>query len=112
MDVCIYECMHTCVCDCIHAYTYENTHTYVYTCINLHEIVFIVLECLRDWARKKLHDDTVRLRRERQEARSFEAPTWINGIVEACHRKMEESVLQLVSQILLAAMDKAPGEQS
>ena len=34
-------------------------------------------------ARKKLHDGMVRLRRERQEARSIEAPTWINGIVEA-----------------------------
>ena len=63
-------------------------------------------------ARKKLHDDMVRLRRERQEARSTEAPTWINGFVEACHGKVEESVLQLVSQILLAAMDKTPGEQS
>ena len=55
--------------------------------------------------RKKLHDDMVRLR-------SIEAPTWINGIVEACHGKVEESVLQLVSQILLAAMDKTPGKQS
>ena len=63
-------------------------------------------------ARKKLHDDMVRLRRERQEARSTEAPTWINGFVEACHGKVEESVLQLVSQILLAAMDKTPGKQS
>ena len=63
-------------------------------------------------ARKKLHDDVVRLRRERQEARSVEAPTWINGIVEACHGKVEESVLQFVSQILLAAMDKTPGKQS
>ena len=63
-------------------------------------------------ARKKLHDDMVRLRRERQEGRSIEAPTWINGIVEACHGKVEESVLQFVSQILLAAMDKTPGKQS
>ena len=63
-------------------------------------------------ARKKLHDDMVRLRRERQEARSTETPTWINGFVEACHGKVEESVLQLVSQILLAAMDKTPGKQS
>ena len=63
-------------------------------------------------ARKKLHDDMVRLRRERQEARSTAAPTWINGFVEACHGKVEESVLQLVSQILLAAMDKTPGKQS
>ena len=63
-------------------------------------------------ARKKLHDDMVRLRREHQEARSIEAPTWINGFVEACHGKVEESVLQLVSQILLAAMDKTPGKQS
>ena len=63
-------------------------------------------------ARKKLHDDMVPLRRERQEARSTEAPTWINGFVEACHGKVEESVLQLVSQILLAAMDKTPGKQS
>ena len=36
-------------------------------------------------ARKELHDDMVRLRRERQEARSTEAPAWINGIIEACH---------------------------
>ena len=63
-------------------------------------------------ARKKLHDDMVRLRRERQEAGSIEAPTWINGIVEGYHGKVEESVLQLVSQILLAAMDKTPGKQS
>ena len=63
-------------------------------------------------AHKKLHDDMVCLRRERQEARSIEAPTWINGIVEACHGKAKESVLQLVSQILLAAMDKTPGKQS
>ena len=63
-------------------------------------------------ARKKLHDDMVRLRRERQEARSTEAPTWINGFVEACHGKVEESVLQLVSQVLLAAMDKTHGKQS
>ena len=63
-------------------------------------------------ARKKLHDDMVRLGRERQEARSIEALTWINDIVEACHGKVEESVLQLVSQILLAAMDKTPGKQS
>ena len=48
-------------------------------------------------ARKKLNDDIVRLRRERQEARSIEAPTWINGIVKACHGKVEKSVLQLVS---------------
>ena len=45
-------------------------------------------------------------------ANKIEPPTWINGIVEACHGKMEESVLQLVSQILLAAMDKIPGKQS
>ena len=63
-------------------------------------------------ARKKLHDDMVRLRRERQEARSIEAPTWINGIAEACRGKVEESVLHFVSQILLAAMDKTPGRQS
>ena len=63
-------------------------------------------------ARKKLHDDMVRLRRERQEATSIEAPTWINGIVKACHGKVEERVLQLVSQILLAAMNKTPGKQS
>ena len=57
-------------------------------------------------ARKKLHDDMVR-----QEARSIGALTWINCIVEACHGMVEESVLQLVSQILLAAMDKTPGKQ-
>ena len=63
-------------------------------------------------ARKKLHNDMVRLRREFNKARSIEAPTWINGIIEACHGKVEESVLQLVSQILLAALDETPGRQS
>ena len=56
-------------------------------------------------ARKKLHDE------EHQEARSNGAPTWINGIIEANQGKVKENVLQLVSQILLAAMGKT-GKQS
>ena len=63
-------------------------------------------------ARKKLLDDLSRLRRERQDAKSTEMPSWINGIIKASQGKVEDSVLQLVSQILLAAMDKTPGKQS
>ena len=92
----------------------ENNHSNLSLIKDLKETVEALrkeLEVERT-ARKKLHDDMVHLRRERQEARSTEAPTWINGFVEACHGKVEESVLQLVSQIHLAAMDKTPGKQS
>ena len=63
-------------------------------------------------ARKKLYDEVVSLRRECQKASSTEALSWINSITEANQRKVRENDLQLVSQILLAAMDKTFGKQS
>ena len=66
-------------------------------------------------ARKKLLDEAISLRRVHQEKRAetgVPSPSWLQVVVEASQGKVDEGVLQLVSQILLAAMDKTPGNQS
>ena len=64
--------------------------------------------------RKKLMDEVISLRRIHQEKRAetvLPSPSWLQGIVDASQGKADGGVLQLVSQILLAAMDKTPGNQ-
>ena len=66
-------------------------------------------------ARKKLLNEVISLRCIHQEKRvdtGIPSPSWLHGVVETSQGKVDEGVLQLVSQILLAAMDKTPGNQS
>ena len=66
-------------------------------------------------ARKQLLDEVISLRRIRQDKRAetgVPSPSWLQGVLEAGQGKVDEGVLQLVSQILLAAMDKTSGNQS
>ena len=66
-------------------------------------------------ARKQLLNEVVSLRRIHQDKRAETgvlSPSWLQGVLEASQGKVDEGVLQLVSQILLAAMDKTSGNQS
>ena len=61
-------------------------------------------------ALKKLLDEVITKRKERKRVSAH--PPGKQGVVEASQGNVDEGVLQLVSQILLAAMDKTLGNQS
>ena len=66
-------------------------------------------------ARKQLLDEVVSLSRNHQEKRAETgvlSPSWLQGALEDNQGKVDEGVLQLVSQILLAVIDKTSGNQS